>query len=121
MGYVDSDPGQEAVDFNCGRQTNNGHDGTDFGIADLQAMWTGVPVIASAAGVILRVRDNIADHLVAEESDRIVIKNFECGNGLVIEHGNGWQSQYCHVRKGSLMVKPGERRLLIQAAKQMDL
>ncbi|MBA4391048.1 MAG: peptidase M23 [Syntrophus sp. (in: bacteria)] len=109
MHYVDSAPGREAVDFSCGRQTYNGHDGTDFGIADLQAMGAGVPVIASAAGVILGTRDGMTDRLVAEESDRTVIKNFECGNGVVIDHGNGWQTQYCHMRKGSLIVKPSER------------
>src|SRR5690606_24678759 len=31
-----------------------------------------------------------------------------CGNGMVIGHGNGWETQYCHLAKGSLAVKPGD-------------
>jgi len=31
-----------------------------------------------------------------------------CGNGVVVEHGGGWETQYCHLRKGSVAVQPGE-------------
>jgi murein DD-endopeptidase MepM/ murein hydrolase activator NlpD len=31
-----------------------------------------------------------------------------CGNGVIIDHREGWQTQYCHMAKGSVRVKPGE-------------
>jgi pyruvate/2-oxoglutarate dehydrogenase complex dihydrolipoamide acyltransferase (E2) component len=32
----------------------------------------------------------------------------ECGNGVVIDHGDGWETQYCHVARGSVRVKVGD-------------
>src|SRR5262249_11823597 len=32
----------------------------------------------------------------------------ECGNGVVVNHGEGWSTQYCHIARGSLLVKPGD-------------
>ena len=105
--YFDRDPGTAAVDFGCGRQTYDGHDGTDFGIPDAKAMAKGVPVIASAAGKVLRVRDGVVDRRLQNDTDKAKIEDIECGNGMVIDHGNGWEAQYCHLRKGSVIVKPG--------------
>jgi murein DD-endopeptidase len=106
MHYVDRDPSPEITDFGCGRQTYDGHSGTDFGIANLQRMATGVPVIAVADGQVLRVRDGVADRLIANQTDKESVQGTECGNGLVVDHGNGWSTQYCHLRQGSLAVKP---------------
>jgi murein DD-endopeptidase len=107
MHYVDLDPGREPVDFGCGRQTYSHHDGTDFGIADLESMKRGVPVLAAAAGIVLRVRDGVADQIIVDQTERSSVDKIECGNGIVMDHGNGWQTQYCHLRKGSVTVKQG--------------
>ncbi len=107
MHYVDLDPGREPVDFGCGRQTYSRHNGTDFGVADLEFMKRGVPVLAAAAGVVLRVRDGVADRIIADQIERKSVDKIECGNGVIIDHGNGWQTQYCHLRKGSVTVKQG--------------
>jgi len=107
--YVDLDPSSEAVDFNCGRQTYDTHNGTDFGVSDLQVMQKGVPVTAAAAGTVLRVRDGMPDKLVEDQTDKAAVEDVECGNGLVIDHGNGWETQYCHLRNGSLKVEPGTK------------
>ena len=109
MHYVDDEPSPEAVDFNCGRQTYDGHDGIDFGISDLQIMNTGVPVVAAAAGTVLRVRDGVADKLVADQTDKEQVAGQECGNGMVIDHGNGWETQYCHLKQNSVKVKPNTK------------
>src|SRR5690606_4141688 len=33
----------------------------------------------------------------------------DCGNGVVIGHGDGWETQYCHMARGSIRVRPGEQ------------
>ena len=33
----------------------------------------------------------------------------ECGNGVVLAHGDGWETQYCHMRRGSIAIQVGER------------
>jgi murein DD-endopeptidase len=107
MHYVDRDPGSGAADFGCGRQTYDGHNGTDFGIANVQRMNAGVAVIAVADGKVLRGRDGVEDVLIANQAEKTAVQGTECGNGLVIDHGNGWTAQYCHLRKGSVVAKPG--------------
>jgi murein DD-endopeptidase len=107
MHYVDLDPGREPVDFGCGRQTYSRHNGTDFGIADLESMKRDVPVLAAAAGVVLRVRDGVADQIIADQIERKSVDKIECGNGVVMDHGNGWQTQYCHLQNGTIAVKRG--------------
>lgn len=106
--YPDRDPGPAAVDFGCGRQTYDGHNGTDFAIPDEYAMQQGVQVLAAAGGQVLRVRDGVPDRRIQGETDKAQIEGTECGNGMVIDHGNGWETQYCHLRQGSVVVKPGD-------------
>ena len=31
----------------------------------------------------------------------------ECGNGVVIAHDQSWETQYCHLKQGSISVKVG--------------
>ncbi len=106
MHYVDIDSSPKAVDFNCGRQTYDGHKGTDFGISSLKVMNAGVSVLAAAEGTVLRVRDGVIDRLVSDRITQKQVAGQECGNGLVIDHGNGWETQYCHLKQGSIQVEP---------------
>ena len=107
--YVDADQTTAAKDFRCGPRTYDGHDGVDFAIRDQGAMEQGVTVLASAAGTIRSVRDGMEDRaLISEESSRRTAGR-ECGNGIVIDHAEGWQTQYCHLRKGSVRVHVGEQ------------
>lgn len=107
MHYVDRDPAPEsAVDFGCGRQTYDTHKGTDFAISDEGVMAQGVAVQAAAAGTVLRVRDGVPDRRVEDQTAKDAVEGIECGNGVVIDHGNGWETQYCHLRNGSVVAKP---------------
>ena len=63
---------------------------------------------ASAAGRVKAARDGVEDRLVRDEAGRAAVKGRECGNGVVIDHGEGWETQYCHMRKGSVTAKPGD-------------
>lgn len=99
--FPDHDPGPGATDFTCGTLSYDGHDGTDFALPTRAAMDQGVNVLAAATGIVKGTRDGIADFAP-------VIPGKECGNGVVIDHGMGWETQYCHLKQGSVTVKPGD-------------
>ena len=107
--YSDRDPSDQARDFNCGFLTYDGHKGTDFAIPDTTVMEKGIKVVASADGVVLRTRDGVEDKRITSPQKKTDVKGKECGNGVVIDHGDGWETQYCHLRKDSIQVKSGQK------------
>jgi len=107
VNLVDLDQGPRVLDYKCNSHSYNGHKGTDFAIRDARTMRGGVPVVASAAGTVKVVRDGMRDVDVSIIGGHSV-KNVECGNGVVFDHGRGWETQYCHLRKGSVSVKAGQ-------------
>lgn len=106
--YPDMDADGGVADPLCGSQSYDGHKGTDLRILSLKDMEQGYAVIAVADGKVLRIRDGERDHLIETEGDRASIAGKECGNGLVMQMEDGYEVQYCHLRQGSLAVKPGE-------------
>ena len=98
----DMKPGPGATDPHCGSATYDGHTGTDFALRFVADMERGVPALAPAPGRVSAVRDGEPDALGVG-----VPEGRECGNGLVIDHGDGWETQLCHLREGSLRVAPG--------------
>lgn len=106
--YFDLDPGAGRLDPGCGRLSYDGHDGTDIRVRDLVTMRAGVAVLAAAGGVVKATRDGMADVSVRDTGPEAVAGR-EAGNGVLIEHGGGWQTQYSHLREGSVSVKPGDR------------
>jgi murein DD-endopeptidase MepM/ murein hydrolase activator NlpD len=111
MFYPDTDPGSGVSDYGCGQQTYDTHKGTDFSVASLADLDRGVNVLASADGTVLRLRDGVPDRRLrtAAEIDAIAEQGIECGNGIVIDHGDGWTGQYCHLEQGSVAVRQGDR------------
>jgi hypothetical protein len=108
VNYFDTDPSEGASDYTGSFRTYNGHGGTDFAIRDLEAMKAGVEVLAAAPGTVQGQRDGMADINVAQIGREAVAKR-ECGNGVLINHDDGWSTQYCHLRKGSVRVTRGQR------------
>lgn len=104
--YVDTDPGPEARDFTCGPLSYDGHKGTDFALPKLADMIAGVDVLAAAPGQIRAVRDDMPDTGLTEAT-RDTIEGRDCGNGLVITHSDGWETQYCHLKQGSVIAEQG--------------
>lgn len=109
VNYVDLDPSVETRDYACGKATYDGHKGVDFAIRDLAAMAKGVPVLAAAPGTVEGVRDGMADLDAGRPGGRESIAGRECGNGVLVDHGGGWTTQYCHLRLNSVRVKKGDR------------
>ena len=106
VNYVDVDPGPGISDFACAKRSYDGHKGIDLAIRDLIEMKKGVPV--AAVGVVGKaVRDGMKDVDVAIAGVKSV-EGRECGNGLVVSHRGGWETQYCHLRRGSVAVKAGD-------------
>lgn len=106
--YVDHDPSGEARDYTCGTATYDDHDGTDFRLRTTREAEEGVAVLAAAAGTVTAERDGMADVLRRTPEDLSRISDRECGNGVVIGHGDGWETQYCHLKRGSLTVEAGD-------------
>ena len=98
--YVDRDPGPAARDYRCGFLSYDGHKGTDIRVIDRARYKAGVAVVAAAAGRVRAVRDGMAD------GERVAGR--EAGNSVVITHGDGWETQYAHLRRGSVAVRAGD-------------
>jgi hypothetical protein len=106
--YVDARPGDGQRDYTCGLKSREGHRGTDIVLLSFEDMERGVNVLAAAPGVVDATRDGMADVAVRAET-RETIRGRECGNAVRIDHGEGWQTLYCHMQKGSLQVEKGQR------------
>lgn len=105
--YFDHQSGRGYADYRCGHLSYDNHKGTDFRVIDELAMNRGVVVVAAADGYVLAVRNGEPDIPVSVNGkDRVT--NKEAGNGVVIEHGDGWQTQYSHLKNNSLSVKKGD-------------
>jgi len=102
--YVDMDPSADAKDFNCGPLAYNNHQGTDFRLRNRQALGKPYSALATAPGKIVQVINNRPDHGFKVGA----YSAWDCGNAVMIDHGGGWMSQYCHLAEGSVSVKNGD-------------
>ena len=106
--YVDHDQTGGIRDFQCGSLTYDTHKGTDFALFSLADQQQGVAVIAAAPGTVVGSRNDMPD-ILQNGPDAPDVSNRECGNGVVIRHGGGWETQYCHLAQGSVTVQSGDR------------
>jgi murein DD-endopeptidase MepM/ murein hydrolase activator NlpD len=106
--YVDRAAGPGSRDYRCGTLTYEAHNGTDIRIPTLADQRQGVDVVAAADGEVLRVRDGVPDVSVREQGLERV-RGTECGNAVIVAHAGGLETQYCHMARGSVTVRPGER------------
>jgi murein DD-endopeptidase MepM/ murein hydrolase activator NlpD len=115
--YVDRDSGPGASDYRCGHLTYDGHKGTDIRVIDRAARERGVAVLAAAPGRVRAVRDGMADVSV-RDAGAASVAGREAGNSVVIEHGDGWETQYAHMRRGSVAVRAGD---VVKAGQRLGL
>lgn len=103
--YVDVSPERGGQDYYTHSRSYERHKGTDFRVS-YASMLMGVDVLAAAGGKVLRTRDGMDDAYLQDEA--YDVEGRECGNGVVIDHGDGWETQYCHLKKNSIQVAPGD-------------
>ena len=104
VNYVDHDSSVNAIkDYQCGTQTYDGHQGTDFTLRSFAQMDSGVAVLSAADGVVFHVVDSLYDR------NKVSIVERGFGNWIGIAHEGGWRTYYAHVRTNSALVKPGDR------------
>ena len=106
--YVDHDPTDANSEFMCTGLSYDGHKGTDFALPTYAMIEDGIDVLAAAAGTVTGIRDGILDVRYGPDNADAV-KGRECGNGVVLRHSDGWETQYCHLRKGSVTVERGQQ------------
>ncbi|MBM86224.1 MAG: peptidase M24 [Rhodospirillaceae bacterium] len=106
--YVDVDPGTARADFACGQMSYDTHKGTDIALAHEGRLADEVAVLAAATGLVIGVRDGMVDANI-RLAGRASVKDRECGNGVRLDHGGGWYTQYCHLKHNSVNVKTGDR------------
>jgi len=105
--YVDHDPSDAYEDYSCGGRTYNGSIGTDIRVPNFVEMDAGITVVAAAPGTVKAVRDGMQDISVAEIGKE-ALQGRHAGNGVVIDHGGAWETQYSHLKKGSVAVAKGD-------------
>jgi len=105
--FTDRDPSPKATDYTCGPLSYDGHKGTDFAVPTLRDMENGVTVLAASPGTIRATRDGMPD-IASNAPNAPDITNQDCGNAVVITHAGGWETQYCHLKRGSVVVTRGQ-------------
>lgn len=114
----DHGPGAARADYRCSALTTDAHSGTDFRVMSDPIFAAGVPVVAAAAGTVVRRRDGEPD---IDTRVRAFAPGRDAGNSVIIDHGDGWVTQYSHLRRGSIVVQPGERVAAGQAIGMVGL
>ena len=101
VNYVDLDPISPGImDYRGGGFSYDGHNGTDFTLANFVAMDSGFAVYAAATGTVIETHDG--------EFDRNNAETNAPSNYVKIGHGANCETWYWHLRKNSIIVTNGQ-------------
>ena len=92
---------QGGRDYNCGGKFYARHRGTDILLRNFRVQDSGVTVVAAAAGQVSAVHDGEPDRNATQDSDTD-------WNVVQLAHPGGLTSVYGHLRRGSILVTPGQ-------------
>lgn len=108
IGYPDMDKAPDsAKDYACGPATSEADPFLRIGLPDVATLTLGLFVVAADKGRVIDASDGLPD-LVASSKSQIKKGTPVCGNGIVIDHGAGMTTAYCHLKRGSIRVKTGD-------------
>lgn len=85
-------------------KTYDGHKGIDFSLANFRDMDAGHDVLAAADGVVTQVVDGNFDRQVSFVENCGSVVNF-----VRIEHADGWETDYLHFKRDSIVVSVGQQ------------
>ena len=106
--YVDMAAGEDYRDFKCLKRTNDAHKGTDIRLLDMAQMEDGVAVLAAADGVVREARDHMPDvSSTLVTPDAVRARGY--GNLVTLLHADGTVTAYAHLKRGSILVQPGDK------------
>ncbi len=77
---------------------------TDIILNTEQEMQKGVNVLAAAPGKVVKVNNDYSGDKVSQTQPQD-----PCGNEVVVQHDNGWVTQYCHLKQNSIAVTPNQQ------------
>ena len=104
--YVDVDPKFRTFkDARGGPYTYDFHEAIDYTLPNFAAMDRGVDVLAAADGVVVETDDGHPDRNAGDPTGR----RHTPANLVRVEHPGGLRTSYLHLRKGSVVVEPGDR------------
>ncbi|MGB0505589.1 MAG: M23 family metallopeptidase [Pikeienuella sp.] len=101
--YPDRDVSNGYKDYSCNGMSYDGHKGLDIRVPSLDRLNQGVDILAAAPGQVRAIRDGEPDTGIEDYA-----KGKDCGNAVVILHSDGWETQYCHMKRGSIAVTKGQ-------------
>ncbi|HEY9519565.1 MAG TPA: M23 family metallopeptidase [Gemmatimonadales bacterium] len=93
---------QGGRDYNCGGKYYARHRGTDILLRSFRIQDSGVTVVAAAAGQVSVVHDGEPDRNATQDSNND-------WNVVYLVHPGGITSIYGHLRRGSILVTPGQQ------------
>lgn len=104
--YVDHQPQLNGRDFKGGQLASAHYPGTDIAIASFKAMAQNIPVLAVADGKVIAIKNQSSDNTRMNFTE---LSSNDCGNTVTIQHTDGWQTQYCHLKQKSVRVNTGQQ------------
>ncbi len=109
--FVDLNPAASATqDYLCRTFVADGHAGHDCGILTFTHQSIGVPVFAAKDGTVTFAQDGFADMNLFGSGQQ--------GNIIAINHGSGIETQYYHLKNGSVAVTVGQ---VVKAGQQIGM
>ncbi len=100
--YMDHDPTSGVRDYNGGTATYDGHQAIDIVPGNFGRMDEGVKVFAAADGVVTEVHDGEFDRQTQ------LLAPSQQANYVRIDHGDGWETTYLHLRRDSIQANIGQ-------------
>lgn len=104
IAYPDMGQGR---DYTCGPATTIGDPFLRIGLPDVATITQGIFVVAADAGRVIDASDGVPD-LVISSKKQLAKGTSNCGNGIVIDHGAGLTTAYCHLKRNSVKVAKGD-------------